>query len=166
MFANPSGEHQGVDTSKDGGHGSDLTSDAIDKEVHCFPRRRRRALEQHGHVAGQSRHPEQSRFLVEQLADRGGRQAPRLDEMQDQTQIHGTTARRHGKPIEGAQAHRGRLATSIRERAQACATSQVSDHGAAAGRQLGGDVLIGKAMEAVGDKARVGEIAWEGVEAC
>ena len=98
---------------------------------------------------------EQPGLLVEHRLDLLGRQAERLEQIEDDAGIDGARPRAHAQAVERGEAERAVDALAVLQRAQAGAAAQMRDDDAAVGdlgrdlRQHRGDVLVREAVEAV-----------------
>ncbi len=77
--------------------------------------------------------PEQARLLVEQLLHLRGRQAERLEQVQDDTRVHRAGPRAHAEAVERGEAERAVHALARLHRAQAGAAAEVRDDHAPVG---------------------------------
>src|SRR6478672_10865622 len=95
ILANASREHEGVDSTQDGGQRSDFLRGAIDEIVHRQPRRRLRAAEKIAHVVALAGYAEEPRLLVENGFNVLRREPEVLEEIEDDTGIDGAGPRSH-----------------------------------------------------------------------
>src|SRR5712692_2470214 len=131
VFADPCGEYESINPAQHGNHGTNSRSQAVDiniKRQFCAFMAVLTGGKNFPHIAGNSRYPEQPRFLIEDLVKLLAGELSLSHQVGKNARIHGARPGAHHETLQRGKTHRCVDASTLENRRQRTAIPQMASH--------------------------------------